>query len=218
MTAKMETIKQSNGDVTVLVIDDHPVTHIGCRNLLLEAGFQTILEASDCEQGRKLVQKERPHLAIVDLGLPGIGGLALIEQLNHKFPELKMLAFSMHDDPVFAAKSLEAGAKGFLTKSSGITQFITAIETILTGNVFLEHQMATQLAVMNMGNGTNPLGDLTRRELQVLQLIGEGKSHSEIADQLHLSYKTVANCTTHLKAKLGVKKLPDLMRIAIEHI
>lgn len=214
----MSDMKDMKSKNIVLVIDDHPVTHIGCRNLLTEAGFETILEAVDCEQGKTLVKEQKPEFVIVDLGLPGIGGLALIEQLRLNHPGIKLLAFSMHDDPVFAAKSLEAGANGFLTKSSGVEQFMAAVDTILSGNVYLEHNMATQLAVMNMGHGANPLGDLTRRELQILQLIGEGKSHGEIAEQLRLSYKTVANCATQLKAKLGVKKLPDLMRIAIEHI
>ena len=204
-------------DLIVLVIDDHPVTHIGCRNLLTEAGFQTILEAVDCDEGIAKVEKEHPDLVIVDIGLPGIGGLALIEHFSIHHPHIKLLAFSMHDDPVFASKSLEAGADGFLTKSSGLDQFILAIDTILADNVFLEDDMATQVAVMNTGKTSNPLEDLTGRELQILKLIGEGKSHGDIAAQLNLSYKTVANCATQLKSKLGVKKLPDLMRIAIEH-
>lgn len=202
---------------TVLVIDDHPVTHIGCCNLLSEIGFLKILEALDCEQGKSLVEQEQPELTIIDIGLPGIGGLALIEQLKRIAPVMKMIAFSMHDDPVFAAKALEAGAHGFLTKSSNVDQFQAAVKTVMSNEIFLEHEMATQLAVINMGRGSNPLRELTRRELQILQLIGEGNSHSEIAELLHLSYKTVANCTSQLKAKLGVKKLPDLIRIAIEH-
>ena len=202
---------------TVLVIDDHPVTHIGCRNLLSEIGFSKIFEALDCEQGKILAEQEQPQLTIIDIGLPGIGGLALIEQLKRLFPMMKMIAFSMHDDTVFAAKALEAGAHGFLTKSSNVHQFSNAVETVMANDIFLEHEMATQLAVINMGRSNNPLKDLTRRELQILHLIGEGNSHSEIAELLHLSYKTVANCTSQLKTKLGVKKLPDLMRIAIEH-
>ncbi|MGH1405746.1 MAG: response regulator [Rhodomicrobiaceae bacterium] len=202
----------------VLVIDDHPVTHIGCQNLLSELGFDIILEAADCIEGKALVEQERPELAIVDLGLPGIGGLALIEQLHRNFSDLKMMAFSMHDDAVFAAKALEAGAHGFLTKSSSVEQFRNAVETIMAQGIFLEHEMATQLALINIGQSNNPLKDLTRRELQILHYIGEGRSHGEIADELRISYKTVANCATQLKSKLGVKKLPDLMRIAIEHI
>lgn len=206
-----------NKYLTVLVIDDHPVTHIGCCNLLSEIGFSKIFEALDCEQGKSLVEQEHPELTIIDIGLPGIGGLALIEQLKRIAPVMKMIAFSMHDDPVFAAKALEAGAHGFLTKSSNVDQFQAAVKTVMSNEIFLEHEMATQLAVINMGRGSNPLRELTRRELQILQLIGEGNSHSEIAELLHLSYKTVANCTSQLKAKLGVKKLPDLIRIAIEH-
>lgn len=202
----------------VLVIDDHPVTHIGCQYLLRDLGFNDIFEATTCEQGIAMVEKEQPDLSIVDIGLGGIGGLALIENIIHKFPKARMLAFSMHNDSVFAAKALQAGALGFLTKSSSVETFRSAVETVLREEVFLEHTMATQIAMMNVGPDMNPLSELTRRELQILQLIGEGKNHNQIANQLYVSYKTVANSATLLKSKLGVKSLPELMRIAIEHI
>lgn len=206
-----------NDNRAVLVIDDHPVTHIGCRNLLIELGYTTILEAYNCQSGLLMAQKEKPVLIIIDLNLPGRGGLALIEKLAKHRPSIRLLAFTMHDDPIFAAKSLEAGAHGFLTKSSDVNTFNEAIRKIMNNDIFLENKIATHLAILNVNKGTNPLNELTRRELQILQLIGQGASHHEMAEQLCVSYKTVANSITKLKNKLGVKKLPDLMRIAIEH-
>ncbi|MEE9319891.1 MAG: response regulator transcription factor [Granulosicoccus sp.] len=202
---------------TALVIDDHPVTHLGCHPLLVEAGFNSILEARNCEEGYQHATSHHPQFIILDLGLPGIGGLAMISRLLVKTPDSKILVFSMHDDPIFAARALEAGAHGYLTKSTKPEELITAVSAIREGNIYIEHGIATQLAVLHSRQGENPFADLSARELQILRLIGAGHHHSEIADQLNLSYKTVANNCSALKSKLGAKRLPDLMRIAIEH-
>jgi len=200
-----------------LVIDDHPVTHLGCRRLLAEAGIETVREARTSEEGYRLSSRHRPEVIVLDLGLPSVGGLAMIERLLEKTPETKILVFSMHDDPIFAARALESGAHGYLTKSAKPEDFIEAINTIRGGKVYLERDIATQLAVLNFGRAKNPFLGLSRRELQVLQFVAKGKSHSEIAEQLNLSYKTIANTCTSLKSKLGARTLPDLVRIAVEH-
>jgi DNA-binding NarL/FixJ family response regulator len=140
----------------------------------------------------------------------------MIERLLEKNPQAKILVFSMYDDPVFAARALEAGAHGYLSKTSKPEEFIAAIGTIRSDKVYLEHAIATQLAVLHSGRNHNPFVALSARELQVLRLIGQGKRHSDIAEQLNLSYKTVANTSSQLKAKLGAKSLADLIRIAIE--
>lgn len=202
---------------TTLVIDDHPVTHLGCRPLLIEAGFDSVLEARNCEEGYHYAVSHQPELIILDLGLPGVGGLAMISRLLVKTPDTKILVFSMHDDPIFAARALEAGAHGYLTKSSRPEELITAVIAIRKGNSYLEHDIATQLAVLHARQGESPFAELSARELQILRLIGAGHHHSEIAEQLNLSYKTVANNCSTLKSKLGARRLPDLIRIAIEH-
>ena len=202
---------------SALVIDDHPVTHLGCRTLLNQAGFQTILEARSCEEGYRLSSQHYPSVIILDLSLPGVGGLAMIRRLLDRTPAAKILVFSMHDEPIFAARALEAGAHGYLTKTSKPEELITAVTAIRSGEVYLEHAIATKLAVLHSGRGENPFIGLTARELQVLQLIGSGKRHSEIADELNISYKTVANTCSLLKSKLGAKTLSDLVRIAIEN-
>lgn len=200
-----------------LVIDDHPVAHLGCRTLLSQAGFETILEARSCEEGYRLSSQHSPAIIILDLSLPGVGGLAMISRLLDRTPEAKILIFSMHDEPIFAARALEAGAHGYLTKTSKPEELITAVNTIRNGQVYLEHAIATKLAVLHSGRGENPFLALTARELQVLQRIGSGKQHSEIAEELNISYKTVANTCSLLKSKLGAKTLSDLVRIAIEN-
>lgn len=199
-----------------LVIDDHPVTHLGCRRLLEDAGFDTVLEARTCDEGYRLLDRNRPELVVLDLGLPGVGGLAMIGRLLDRAPDVKILVFSMHEDPIFPVRALEAGAHGYLTKSSRPEDFCEAVKTIRAGKIYLEHAMATHLAAMKIGRTKTPFDSLTSRELQVLRLVGKGLSHGEIAEQLHVSYKTVANTCTQLKNKLKVKTLADLIRLAIE--
>lgn len=200
-----------------LVVDDHPVTHVGCRWLLKEAGFSEVLDADNESGCLQLFQEHRPDFVVLDLGLPGIGGLSLLERLKRQDDNVRILIFSMHEDAVFAAQAIQTGANGYLCKSSHPDDFLTAVRTILAGKVYLSHEMATQLALINTGQSVSPFTDLTRRELQILKLVGEGQSHGEIADMLDVSYKTVANACTQLKSKLGARTHADLIRIAIEH-
>lgn len=201
-----------------LVIDDHAVTHIGCRLLLNEAGFEPVHEARTEEEGYRLASRHRPTIIILDLGLPGVGGLAMIPRLREKTPNSKILVFSMHDDPIFAARALEAGSHGYLMKSSRPEDLITAVNTLVDGRVYLEHGIATSLAVLHAGGGSDPINQLSARELQILRLIGQGQRHGDIAEQLNVSYKTVANTASLLKTKLGAKSLSDLIRIAIRRV
>ena len=199
-----------------LVIDDHPVTHLACRSLLAEAGFEAVLEAHSCEEGYRLSSRHNPEVIILDLGLPGVGGLAMVPRLLDKAPQARILIFSMHDDPIFAARALEAGAHGYLTKTSKPEELIAAVAAIRGGQVYIEHAIATKLALLHSKRDADPFHGLTARELQVLRLVGSGLRHGEIAERLNLSYKTVANTCSLLKSKLGARTLSDLVRIAIE--
>lgn len=201
---------------TALVVDDHPVTHLGCRRLLADAGYEQVLEARDAETACRLAVRHRPPLIVLDLGLPGVGGLQLIPQLLERVPDTRILVFSMNEGPVFAAKALEAGAQGYLTKNSAPEDFAAAVATLESDRVFLEREMATELALFGVGGRRDPLQDLTPREHQVLRLVGRGRSHGEIAEEIHVSYKTVANTCAILKRKLGARSLSELIRLAIE--
>ena len=201
---------------TALIIDDHPVIHIGCRRLLQEAGFDVVLEARTCKEGYRQSSQHHPNVIVLDLRLPDTRGLSMISNLLDRTPTAKVLVFSMHEEPIFAARALEAGAHGYLTKTAKPEELTTAVNEIANGQIYLEPAVATRLAVMHSGRGENPFSKLTARELQVLSLIGRGKRHRDIADELNLSYKTVANTCSVLKSKLGAKNLPELIRIAIQ--
>ncbi len=199
-----------------LVVDDHPITHVGCRRLLAEAGYGQVLEALNAEQACRLAATHKPRMMVVDLGLPGFGGLQLIPRLLDRVPDAAILVFSMNDSPIFAAQALEAGARGYLSKSSGPGDFAEAVHTIEEGHIYLERHLATELAMLNVGLRSDPLAALNPREHQVLQLVGEGNTHGEIAERINVSYKTVANICALLKRKLNVRSHSDLIRLAIE--
>lgn len=199
---------------TALVIDDHPITHLGARALLTGCGFDVVLEATDMRSAYQQTEAHHPTLILLDLGLPGIGGLEMIEPLNERAPQAAILVFSMNEQPVFAGRALERGARGFLSKNAPPDTFREAVATVMRGDVYLPHDMAMQLATQGR-QGVDPLARLTPREVQVLQLIGEGKDLQTIADQINVSYKTAANVSSTLKKKLNAESLPALIRIAI---
>ena len=201
---------------TALVVDDHPITHVGCRRLLGEAGCGQVLEALNAEQACRLAAAHRPSLIVLDLGLPGGGGLPLLPRLLDRVPEAGILVFSMNESPLFAAQALEGGARGYLCKSSRPDDFAEAVRMIEEGRIYLERHMATELAMLNVGIRSDPLAALSAREHRVLELVGQGCSHGEIAERIHVSYKTVANICALLKRKLNVRNHSDLIRLAIE--
>lgn len=203
---------------TALVVDDHPITHLGCGQLLRDAGYEVILEAMDATEAYRQASGAQPDLIILDLGLPGVGGLNMIQHLRNRCPHAAILIFSMNEQAIFAAQALENGASGYLSKNSGPDDFRDAVKTVMDGETYLERKMALRLATMNVsGNARGPLAELTQREQQVLRLIGRGADLQSIADQINVSYKTAANVSSALKKKLGARGLPDLIRTAIQN-
>lgn len=196
------------------MIDDHPITHLGARSLLPECGFDTVLRAEDAGTALRHLDRALPDLIILDLGLPGIGGLALLPQLQSRAPEVPVLVFTMNENPAFARMAMEQSAQGFLSKNALPEQFIAAVRTIMAGRTFLEPRLALTLATG--GHAEGRFGDLNAREAQVLRLIAQGQSYDEIADAIHVSYKTVANVSAALRRKLSARNLTELMRVGLE--
>ena len=203
----------------VLVIDDHPVVLQGCRQLLEDVGVDDIVQAQSLADGLILYRKHKPDVIIVDLNLgPGaLGGISFISRLRLNDQRTPVLVFTMHSDPAIVRRALDVGATGYLLKDTPSEEVLKAFETVREGRPYLSHDLATEVAFMEARGTTNPLGPMTVRELQTLALVAEGKTFKVIASRLHVSYKTVANTCTQLKAKLGVRTLRELMRIAIQH-
>lgn len=202
---------------TVLLVDDHPMVLQGCRRVLEDALVENICEASSLAAAYRLYHRERPQLIILDLSLQnnGLAGLALISRIRLRDKLTPILVFSMHGDPVIVSRALSAGATGYLLKDTAPEDFIDAFNTVRRGQPYLNHNMALQIAMLGQESS---LPQMTQRELQTLALIADGKSYGEIAVELGVSYKTVANNCSQLKSKLGARTLPELIRMAIEFL
>lgn len=203
--------------ITILVVDDHPIVRAGCRQLIQQIPNTKVLEAETGEEGYRLFQENYPDMVLLDITLPGIGGLEVLRKMRANRENAKVLMFSMHEDPVFASRAMQAGAKGYITKNNAADYLVEAVEKVLAGKTYLSPDTAQQLAMLNIGAGTSALSDLSRRELEILRLLGEGKSMTEISNLLGISYKTVANNLTQIKSKLDINKTAELMRFAISH-
>ncbi len=203
--------------ITILVIDDHPIVRAGCRQLIQRIPSTKVVEAETGEEGYRLFQELYPDMVLLDITLPGIGGLEVLRRMRANRENAKVLMFSMHEDPVFASRAMQTVAKGYITKNNAADHLVEAVEKVLSGKTYLSADMAQELAMLNIGAGTSALSDLSRRELEILRLVGEGKSMTEISGILGISYKTVANNLTQIKSKLGISKTAELMRFAISH-
>ena len=204
--------------ISVLIIDDHPIVLQGCRRMLEDAGVKTVLEARDAASGYRLYRRHRPDVVIVDLAMQGGGlrGLDVIRRMRSHDRRSRILVFSMHSDPIIAARALEAGATGYVLKDSD--ELMKAFDQVRTGTPYLSNDLAMQVALVRTGVRANPLADLTPRELQTLSLLAEGKPYGRIAEELNVSYKTVVNACSQLKQKLHAKNLPELIRMAVQRL
>jgi DNA-binding NarL/FixJ family response regulator len=203
---------------TILIIDDHAIVRAGCHILLQQRENFILVEASSGEEGLKLNSEHLPCLIILDLGLKDASGLELLKQIRAANPEGRVLIFTMYEDAIMAARAMETGAAGYVTKNEGPNVFLAAADKLLAGGIFLSHAMAQKIALLNIRSGGHRLRDLTAREIDVLRLLGEGKSPIEIAAALSISYRTVANTISIMKRKLNAPATGRLIHIAIEHI
>ncbi len=201
----------------ILIVDDHPIVRAGVARLLTGGGRFTVAEAETGKDALTLFRRDRPDLVILDLNLPGLGGLEMIRRLRTDDPAARILVLSMHDDAIHVTRALEAGAAGYLSKDAPPAEILAAINRIAAGQRYVQQELAQELALLNVGQAPHSLDDLTSRELEILRLLGEGSSLQTIADAIGLSYKTVANNCAQIKTKLGVLRTADLIRIAILH-
>jgi DNA-binding NarL/FixJ family response regulator len=161
------------------------------------------------------VQSRRPDLIILDLNLPDIGGLDVLARLSREDCSVPVLVLTMHGEPIYAVRALEAGAKGYLSKGAAPDELMAAIRTVARGGRYVENAVA-QAIVLKGAEASRPLDALSARDLEVLRLLAGGHRLADIAARLQLAYKTVANIVTGIKHKLGVSTTLDLVRLAVE--
>ncbi len=198
----------------LLLVDDHAVVRAGLRSLLATLPNAEIHEAATGRAALALVRSVHPHLVVLDLNLPGIGGLELLRRVMEE-GTARVLVLSMHAEPHYAARAIDAGAQGYLSKNASPDELLLAVRRVAEGGRYIENEIAQELALQTVSSGP-PLNQLSGRELEILRLLAQGRSMTEIADALAISYKTVANACTGIKAKLGVSRTADLVRFAIE--
>jgi two-component system, NarL family, invasion response regulator UvrY len=199
----------------VLIVDDHPIVISGCRALLETDPDVEVLEAQDGGSGFAAFFDSRPDVAVIDINLPGHSGLELMRRIIDRAPEARLIVFSMNDDPVIAARAIEAGAKGYIAKNDDPALIAEAVRRVANGGLYLHPEMARQIAFLRAGANADAISSLSPRELEILRLLAAGRTMAQIADLLAVSYKTVANNCTQLKQKLGARSAMDLMRIAL---
>jgi DNA-binding NarL/FixJ family response regulator len=201
--------------VKVLVVDDHPIVLSGCRALLAEADDMEMLEARDAATAQTVHSDERPDVTVIDINLPDVSGFELARRIVARAPGARILMFSMNDDPMFAAQAIECGARGYFSKSDDPQDFLIAIRSVYQGGHALAAEMAQKIAFLRVGAGEAG-ASLTPREREVLRLLAKGKSMSEIAALIDVSYKTVAMTCASLRTKFSARTPMQLIRIAVE--
>lgn len=200
----------------VLIVDDHPIVISGCKALLQADPDIVVFEAGDATSAQTAFAAHKPDVAVIDLNLPGLSGLEVCRRILLRAPDARLIIFSMNDDPVFAARAIEAGVKGYIAKNDDPALFLGAVRQVAEGGVYLHPHMAREIAFLRGRSNSSQVAALTPRELEILRLLAAGKTMAQIADVLCVSYKTVANNCTQMKQKLGARTAIDLMRIAID--
>ena len=204
--------------IKVLLADDHSIVRAGLRSLIEDTGdMEVLVEAAD---GREAIRQALDHpvdVAVVDISMPGMDGLEVINQIQAAKPELPIIVLTMHEEEQYVVRSISAGAKGYITKRSAPEQLVSAIRQVREGGRYLSQEAAELLALrLARGErGDSPLDSLSNREVQVLRALALGQTNREIAEAYHISVKTVDTYRFRLLKKLNLRNNADLSRFAI---
>jgi two-component system, NarL family, invasion response regulator UvrY len=201
---------------TVMLVDDHSVVREGYRSVLgKQPGLRVVAEAADGVEAYRLLKQVRPDLVIMDLVMPGIGGIETIRRIRQWDRNARILLFTMHQNAAFAVQAIRAGAKGYVTKTSPPETLVQAVMDVLADRIAISPDIDHELALSRLGDESNAADVLTPREFEVFQMLLAENTSQEIADALHLSPKTVANLHSLIKDKLGVGSDIELVRLAL---
>ncbi len=208
----------------IFVVDDHPVMRMGLIQLInSKPGLDVCGEAGSVEAMMQLIPEVHPDLILLDIALPDGHGLEVLKDLRALYQDLNVLILSSHDESVYAERALKAGARGYIMKEAAATHLVSAIRTVLDGQIYVSKQMSQLIVEMftgqkRKGHTSSPIDQLTDREFEVFHLIGEGKGSREIATQLSISVRTIDAHRAHIKEKLGLKDSNALVRQAVRWV
>lgn len=202
--------------IRVMLADDHAVVREGYRRLLERTrDIEVATEAASGEEAYRAYCNSEPDVGVMDINLPGVSGIEITRRILVRDPAARILVFSMHEDVVFASRALQAGARGYVTKSSAPDVLVDAVRAVAAGRSYVSHDVAQKLALQLMPGGSVPFGQLSPREFEVFRLLAEGRSTSEIARALSLSQKTISNYQSIVKQKLEADSAAQMVWIAL---
>jgi DNA-binding NarL/FixJ family response regulator len=202
----------------IFIVDDHPVFRDGLAGVIRQAAGLTVCgEADNAQAALAAIERLKPELVLLDLSLPGRGGLELIKDLRAVRPESAVLVISMHDEALYAERVLRAGGQGYIMKQEGPEKMLEAIRLVLAGQIYLSSKMSSRILGVLSGRrpeSASAINQLTDRQLEILQLTGEGRDSHAIAKMLHLSFKTVDAHRAQIRERLGLKNYTELISYA----
>jgi len=215
------SIKQAAAKTRILIVDDHPIVREGLSLMMnREPDLMICGEAEDASAALTAISTTRPDFLIVDISLNGPDGLDLLKNIRTRYRSLPVLVLSMHDETIYAERALRAGANGYIMKQEATEKVLVAVRQILNQKVYVSDRIANRMLQQYIsGSATqehSPISELSDRELEVFRLIGEGHSTRRIAEELHLSIKTVESYQAHIKNKLSLKNARELVQRAIQ--
>ncbi|HWY04490.1 MAG TPA: response regulator transcription factor [Candidatus Acidoferrum sp.] len=221
MISTLKTQSPAAAKRRILVVDDHPIVRQGLALMLnREADLVVCGEAEDANGAMLVMTSAHPDVLILDISLNGPDGLDLLKTIRTTHPTLPVLILSMHDESIYAERALRAGANGYIMKQEATEKVLVAVRRILTGEIYVSDRVANKLLKHYItGSGSlrnSSIADLSDRELEVFRLIGEGHSTRQIAEELHISVKTVESYQAHIKEKLSLRSSRELMQHAIQ--
>jgi DNA-binding NarL/FixJ family response regulator len=223
MAGKTAQTEKSGNKTQILIVDDHPIVRQGLAELIEHEKDLTVCQqAEDAPEALKIIKQSMPDMVIVDISLKDTSGMELIKDIKTQYPNLPILALSMHDESLFAERALRAGAKGYIMKAEATENVITAIRRVLSGQLYLSDRMQTKIVRKLVGGepepGASAIDCLSDRELEVFLLIGQGYGTRQIAERLYLSVKTIETYRAHIKDKLNLADSTELLQYAIQWV
>jgi DNA-binding NarL/FixJ family response regulator len=221
MTEDKQTHETVEGKTRIVIVDDHPIVRQGLAELINhEDDFIVCGQAEDSHEAMATIRAKQPDLVVVDISLKQTSGMELIKDIKAQYPNLAVLALSMHDESLYAERALRAGAKGYIMKAEATENVVSAIRKVMTGQIYVSDRMAAKMVRKLVGGGpevgVSAIERLSDRELEVFSLIGQGYGTRQIAERLHLSVKTIETYRAHIKEKLNLADASELLQYAIQ--
>jgi DNA-binding NarL/FixJ family response regulator len=209
--------------VRLLLVDDHPILRQGLAQLInQENDLMVCAETSNAHTALDAIEQHKPDLCVIDISLEGSNGIELLKNIRARHPKVPVLVLSMHDESLYAERVLRAGAKGYVMKQEATEKVLTAIRRVMNNEIYVSDRLSDRMLHQFVGGkplqGDSPMEQLSDRELEVFQLIGQGHGTRQIAKELHLSVKTIESYRAHLKQKLKLKNGTELVQHAIQWV